>query len=118
MIFVEIDHEIMSTIIHHFNWFKKVVVNYWQKYVHKYWPRGYKTFFKLNSSEHEICPANKSQIINNGEFFWLNIDEHENFSANKYETIVGIFIYKQRKFHAQLSWAWKKFYNLEAWLTS
>ena len=24
-------------------------------------------------------------------------------------------IYKQNKFHAQLSWAWKKFYNLGAW---
>ena len=23
-------------------------------------------------------------------------------------------IYKQNKFHAQLSWAWKKFYNLGA----
>ena len=23
-------------------------------------PRGYKTFFMLNSAEHEICPANKS----------------------------------------------------------
>ena len=23
------------------------------------WPRGYKTFFMLNSVEHEICPAHK-----------------------------------------------------------
>ena len=31
----------------------------------------------------------------------------------KMPTIVGIFyIYEQDKFHAQLSWAWKKFYNL------
>ena len=27
-------------------------------------PRGSKTFFKLNSAEHEIYPANKSQITN------------------------------------------------------
>ena len=33
------------------------------------WPRGYKTFFKLNSAEHEIFPANKSQITNNCKFF-------------------------------------------------
>ena len=26
------------------------------------WPRGYKTFFMLNSAEHEIFSANKSQI--------------------------------------------------------
>ena len=25
----------------------------------KNWPRGYKTVFMLNSTEHEICPAHK-----------------------------------------------------------
>ena len=31
-------------------------------------------------------------------------------------TIVGLFtIYEQEKFYAQLSWAWKKFYNLGPW---
>ena len=39
----------------------------------------------LNSAEHEIFPANSSQITNNSIFFLLNIAEHENFSANKYE---------------------------------
>ena len=29
------------------------------------WLRRYKTFFMLNSAEHEICSANKSQITNN-----------------------------------------------------
>ena len=33
-------------------------------------PRGYKTFFMLDSAEHEICPANKSQITNNCKFFF------------------------------------------------
>ena len=28
-------------------------------------PRGYQTFFLLNSAEHDICTANKSQITNN-----------------------------------------------------
>ena len=46
------------------------------------WPRDYKTFFMLNSAEHEVCPANKSQITNNCIFF---LAKHENFSANKYE---------------------------------
>ena len=32
-------------------------------------PRGYKTFFVLKSAEHEICPANKSQISNSCNFF-------------------------------------------------
>ena len=26
------------------------------------WPRGYKTFFMLNSTEHEIFPANKQLL--------------------------------------------------------
>ena len=32
-------------------------------------PRGYRTFFMLISAEHEICPANKSQISNYCKFF-------------------------------------------------
>ena len=32
-------------------------------------PQGYKTFFMLNSAEHEMCPANKSQITNKCVFF-------------------------------------------------
>ena len=48
-------------------------------------PRGYKTFFVLNLTEHEIFHANKSQITNSTKSFLLNIAEHETFSANKYE---------------------------------
>ena len=47
--------------------------------------RGYKTFFMLNSAEHEICPANISQITNNCKFFLARYAEHETFSANKYK---------------------------------
>ena len=42
--------------------------------------------------------------------FLLNITEHENVSANKYENANYCWhfqIYLQRKFHAQLSWAWE-----------
>ena len=70
-------------------------------------PRGYKTFFMLNSAEHEIYPANKSQITKKiANSFLLNITEHENFSANKYENANYCWhfhIYQKRKFHAQLS---------------
>ena len=48
-------------------------------------PLRFETFFMLNSAEHEIYPANKSQIINTFKLFLaVNIVEHENFSANKY----------------------------------
>ena len=32
-------------------------------------PRGYKTFFMLNSAEHDIFPAKKSHNTNNHKFF-------------------------------------------------
>ena len=70
------------------------------------WHRGYKTFFMLNSVEHEFYPANKSQILKLANSFLLNIAEHENFPANKYENANYCWhfhIYWQRKFHAQLS---------------
>ena len=31
------------------------------------WPRGYKTFFKLNSTKHEILTAHKTKILINEE---------------------------------------------------
>ena len=39
------------------------------KYGNEFRLRGYKTFFMLNSAEHEIGPANKSKINNNLKFF-------------------------------------------------
>ena len=39
------------------------------------------TFFMLNSTECEICPAKKSQITNNS--FLLSIVKHENFALQK-----------------------------------
>ena len=47
----------------------------------------------LNSAEHEICHANKSQITNNCKCFFANIAEHEIFSANKYENLLLAFSY-------------------------
>ena len=62
-------------------------------------PQGYKTFFMLDSAEHEICPANKSQITINCKFFLAKQAEHENFSVinMKMPTIVGIFIFISRE---------------------
>ena len=34
------------------------------------WARGYKTFFKLNSAEHEILNAHKYENIKNFSFFF------------------------------------------------
>ena len=74
----------------------------------------------LNSAEHEICPANKSQITNICKFFLSKYSlKHEKFSANKYENddyCWHFHIYQQRNFRTRLSWAWKKFYNLRAWI--
>ena len=50
------------------------------------------------------------KILAFADFVLLNITERENFFANKYENAN----YSQIKFHAQLSWAWKKFYKLGA----
>ena len=63
----------------------------------------------LNSAEHEIRPANKSQITNNCNSLLLNIAEHENFSADKYEkpAINGIFKFISRE-SFMLSWIEQK----------
>ena len=79
-----------------------------------FWPRGYKTFFMLNSAEHEICPANKSQITNNCKFYLAKHSCAWNFFLlinMKMPTIVGIFIFISRN-NFMLSWAWKSFINL------
>ena len=47
------------------------------------WPRGYKTFFMLNSVEHEIFSANKYENANNSWHFL--------------PTIVGIFTFISRE---------------------
>ena len=69
------------------------------------WLPGYKMFFMLNSAEHEICPANKSQITNHCKFFLAKCSWEWNFLCKQ--------IWKCQL--AQLSWAWKKFYNLGPW---
>ena len=61
----------------------------------------------LNSTEYEICPANKNfKLVTSSNSFLLNIAECEIFSSNKYENANYCWhfhIYLQRKFHADLS---------------
>ena len=57
------------------NWKSQVVpLVKWQKIIYQMypvlklimiWPQGYKTFFMLNSAEHEIFSANKYENANN-----------------------------------------------------
>ena len=64
----------------------------------------------LNSTEHEIPPANKNlKIPTNKEVSCFKSLRGCIYHA-KMPTIVGNFnIYEQDKFRAQLSWAWKIF---------
>ena len=48
-------------------------------------PRGYKTFFMLNSAEHEIFPVNKSQVTNNCKFFLAKHSWEWKIFCYKYE---------------------------------
>ena len=66
-----------------------MVAFYYEKNFTLIRPLGYKTFFMLNSAEHEIFSANKYENVNNSWHFHF---------------------YKQRNFHAQLCLATK---NLE-----
>ena len=63
-------------------------------------PRGFKTFFMLNSAEHELCPADKYQITKHCNFFLAKKAEHDFFFLlfnMKMPTFVGIFIFINRE---------------------
>ena len=63
----------------------------------------------LNSSEHEICPANKSKLFTIVNFFLLNTckAEHEIFTTNKYEnannSCIVCLIWAYRRFQQSFS---------------
>ena len=70
----------------------------------------------LNSVEHEILNAHNYKNIKKFGFF-LGSDKPRMLFFQlinvKMPTIVGILTFMSRKkFHAQLSWTWKKLYNL------
>ena len=47
------------------------------------WPQGYKTFFMLNSAEHEILDAHKSNNIKKFGFFQAQISLECYFSCSE-----------------------------------
>ena len=85
----------------------------------KTWPQGCKTFYMLNSTEHEILNAHHYKNIKKFGFFKAQISPNAIFPAHVCYNANNCWhfnIYEQEKFHAQLSGARKKFYNLRAWL--
>ena len=66
-------------------------------------PKGYKTFFMLDSAELELfllINAEMPTIVGISTFMSMNNNSQ------------GLFYYEHLKFRAQLSWACKKFYSL------
>ena len=51
-------------------------------YLNEIWPRGYKTFFMLNSAEHKILDAHKYENIKNS-IFQAKINLNAFFPAHK-----------------------------------
>ena len=51
--------------------------------------RGYKTVFMHNSAEHEICPANKSQITVKCFFIFISIDH---FMVSYVTFVLSLFL--------------------------
>ena len=76
-------------------------------------PRGYKTFFML----HEIFLLinDKMPTIVGILTFMSRKNSILGLSESEESWIWYFYTYEHLKFHAQLSWAWKKFYNLGAW---
>ena len=73
---------------------------HWLQIANVFWPRGYKTCFMLNSAEHKICLANKSQTTNNYKFFLAKHSWAWKVSLlinMKMPTIVGIFTFISRE---------------------
>ena len=81
------------------------------------WPQGYKRFFMLNPTKHEIstaCISHKGLNWKIKTFLAFKLSDAVFIMLINVRmlTIVGILALNEHdKFHAQLSWAWKKFYN-------
>ena len=70
------------------------------------WPRDYKTFFILNSAEHEIYPAHKCENANNcGILTLISMINtiSERLKARNFFICLYFRFYEQMKFRAQLS---------------
>ena len=68
------------------------------------WPRGYKTFFMLNSIEHENLNAHKYKNINKNQLFLGSDKPRMLFFLHINVKICWHFnFYEREKFHALLS---------------
>ena len=80
----------------------------------------YKTFFMLNSAEHQMCPANESQISNKCKFLVVkhSWDGKSLLLIIKMLTTVDIYIYISREKKNRFRWVEDDFcfniYNLGA----
>ena len=84
-------------------------------------PRGYKTFSVLRSAEHEIIlliNVKMPTIVGILTLISMINTTSERLKARNVFICRYLSFYEQLKFRAQLSWAWKKFHNLRAWLLS
>ena len=67
----------------------------------------------LHSAEHEFLPAKNRKLHISTVTFFLGLAQFEIFFAFEYENdnlgFWYFYIYQQRKFHAKLSWARKKY---------
>ena len=78
-----------------------------EKMVHIIRPRGYKTFFILNSAEHEIYPAHVKMptIVGILTFISMINTTSERLKARNFFNCRYFSFYEQFKFSAQLSCA-------------
>ena len=70
------------------------------------WPCGYKTFFMLNSAEHEIYPACKDKmptIVGILTFISMINTTSERLKAKNFFICQYFSLYEQLKFRTQLS---------------
>ena len=70
------------------------------------WPRGYKTFFMLNSAQHVILNAHKYKSIEKVSIFQAQISLERYFSCSymlKCQQLLHFNINEQENFHTQLS---------------
>ena len=83
-----------------------------------YWLWGYKTVSVLNSAEHEfILLINFKMPTSVGISKFINmINTRSERLKSRNFFICGYFsFYELLKYRTELSWAWKKFYNLGTW---
>ena len=91
----------------------------WCRWTWSIWPWGYKTFSMFNSAELSmkfilLINVKMPTIVGILTFIRMIKTTSERLKARNFFICRYFSFYEQLKFRAQLSWAWKKFYNLRA----